>query len=123
MEEEDERHKGEGDRARGERERGVWGEEGRLTGGAHRGEGGGGSNRRAHGAHGGRGEAGPAVGPPSQLGRAPGRATRGGGFSFSNLFAKCMISQFHSTKINAWTGMVQQTEENISRVYLHKVSS
>jgi hypothetical protein len=46
-----------------------------------------------------------------------------GFFPFSNLFAKCMISQFHSTKINAWTGMVQQTKENISRVYLHKVSS
>jgi hypothetical protein len=61
----------------------------------------------------------------------PGRKERGRGrerrekgfFPFSNLFAKCMISQFHSTKINAWTGMVQQTKENISRVYLHKVSS
>jgi hypothetical protein len=41
---------------------GAWGEremfwgEGRLTGEAHRGEGGGGSNRRAHGARGGGGE-------------------------------------------------------------------
>jgi hypothetical protein len=33
----------------------FWGE-GRLTGEAHRGEGGGGSNRRAHGARGGGGE-------------------------------------------------------------------
>jgi hypothetical protein len=29
-----------------------------------------------------------------------------------------MISQIHLTKTNAWTGMVQQTKESISRVLL-----
>jgi hypothetical protein len=96
---------------RGERERGVWGE-GRLTGGAHKGKGGGGSNRRVHGARGGggggwatepvqEGERGESRGWAASLAgpRAwPGRKERGGerrekgGFPFSNLFAKCMIS-------------------------------
>jgi hypothetical protein len=76
--------------ARGERER-FWGE-GRLTGRAHRGEGGDGSNRRAHDERGG----GERLGRRGRLGRVPGRATRRGGgerrekgfFPFSNLFAK-----------------------------------
>jgi hypothetical protein len=49
---------------------------------------------------------------------------KGKGFSHFNLFSKSMFSQIQSTsKIDAWTGMVQQPKDLTLGFYLHEVLS
>jgi hypothetical protein len=124
-------------RVRGEREV-VWGGGG-ADGWAPQG-GGGGSNRPRGGGQAAPGGAWLGRAPAQEgergkpwLGRVPGCAAPGRGergrkgkrFSPSpNLFSKCMISPIHSTtKINAWSSMVQQPKDLTLGFYLHEMSS
>jgi hypothetical protein len=117
------------ERVRGveERERGLG--EGAADVRGPQGGGGGGSNRRAHGARGGRGEG---ASWATELGPRLGRARGGRGerifpfsiFLFSSkLHFKILFTNHSTTSKKIMVRHDATTKENISMVYLHKVSS
>jgi hypothetical protein len=68
------------------------------------------------------GELGRARGKPAGPKGEEGEGRKRKGFPFS-LNLDEWFSQFQSIITNAWFGMVHQTKEGISRVYLHEISS
>jgi hypothetical protein len=70
----------------------------------------------------GRRRAGPRQGEAGWAERGGGGGRKRKGFPFS-LNLDEWFSQFQSIKTNAWFGMVHQTKESITRVYLHEISS